>query len=364
MDTAIAPSRPAPTTAGAIDCDVHIDAPRRADLLPFLDAYWRDTVATRDIDRLDLTSSPPGAKPFRRPDWNAGTGVARLRDQLLDPFGLRYAIGHCVFGAQAVYDPYLAAALCRATNDWLVAEWLDREPRLRASMTVSLRDPARAVEEIERLAPDRRFVQIVVLAMDEMPLGRSHNWPVLDAAARHGLPVAVHAGSSYRHAPTQSGFPSYLIEDVTGQTQGFAAQVVSLIAEGAFARFPDLKVVLAESGVTWLPSLMWRMSKDWRGVRHEVPWVSRSPAELVRDHVRLTLAPFDAPPDSGDIAGILDHLGSDDMLLFSTDYPHWHFDGDAALPPGLPDHLVGKILVDNAIATYPRLGISPQGTAS
>ena len=43
------------------------------------------------------------------------------------------------------------------------------------------------------------------------------------------------------------------------------------------------------------------------------------------------------------------------MFLFSTDYPHWQFDGDAALPTGLSDALLRKILSENALATYPRL---------
>jgi uncharacterized protein len=43
------------------------------------------------------------------------------------------------------------------------------------------------------------------------------------------------------------------------------------------------------------------------------------------------------------------------MLLFSSDYPHWHFDGDDALPAGLPAELLGKICVENPLETYPRL---------
>jgi predicted TIM-barrel fold metal-dependent hydrolase len=41
------------------------------------------------------------------------------------------------------------------------------------------------------------------------------------------------------------------------------------------------------------------------------------------------------------------------MLLFSTDYPHWHFDEpEEALPVELPPDLKWKILVDNARAVY------------
>jgi predicted TIM-barrel fold metal-dependent hydrolase len=46
------------------------------------------------------------------------------------------------------------------------------------------------------------------------------------------------------------------------------------------------------------------------------------------------------------------------MLLFATDYPHWHYDGDEVLPPGLPTALMRKILVDNPLATYPRLAMA------
>ncbi len=48
-------------------------------------------------------------------------------------------------------------------------------------------------------------------------------------------------------------------------------------------------------------------------------------------------------------------MESDELLLFSTDYPHWQFDDDEVLPHGLPADLVRKIMIDNPRATYPRL---------
>ena len=86
---------------------------------------------------------------------------------------------------------------------------------------------------------------------------------------------------------------------------------MSLICEGVFVKFPKLKVVLIESGVTWLPAFLWRLSKFWRGVRNEVPWIDRSPHEIVRDHVRRTIQPLDAPA-VGEMSPALDHLDSDE----------------------------------------------------
>ena len=134
---------------------------------------------------------------------------------------------------------------------------------------------------------------------------------------------------------TSLGWPSYYIEDYTAYAQAFQSQLGSLVCEGVFAKFPGLKVVLLESGVTWLPGFLWRISKFWRGVRAEVPWVDRSPADIVRDHVRLTIVPFDAPPDPDVVERMIDHLRSDDILLYASDFPHWQFDGDDALPPGI-----------------------------
>jgi predicted TIM-barrel fold metal-dependent hydrolase len=99
---------------------------------------------------------------------------------------------------------------------------------------------------------------------------------------------------------------------------------------------------------------MWRLDKVWKGLRREIPWVKRPPSETIREHVRLTLQPLDAPSDAPDqLLEVIEQLDSDDLLLFSTDYPHWHFDTPAAaLPAGLPAPLRRKILSDNARAFY------------
>ncbi len=175
-----------------------------------------------------------------------------------------------------------------------------------------------------------------MLVSGEVTLGRRQLWPIYQFAERLQLPIGVHAGSTYRYAPTAVGWPSYYVEDYIAQSAAFENQLHSMIAEGVFAKFPGLKVVAIEFGLTWLSGYVWRADKTWKGVRAEVPWVTRAPSEFVRDHVRFTVQPIDAADEREAILRLIDHLKSDELFLFSTDYPHWQFDGDAALPPEFP----------------------------
>jgi uncharacterized protein len=154
---------------------------------------------------------------------------------------------------------------------------------------------------------------------------------------------------------TPVGWPSYLVEDYCAQSLAFQSMTTSLICEGVFQKFPDLKVVFLESGVTWLPAHLWRLTKFWRGMRSEIPWVTEPPWEIARRHIRLSAQPLDGPGDAATIEKIVEHLRSEDMLLFATDYPHWQYDGLAALPSGLSESLIRKMMVDNPRATYSRL---------
>ena len=355
-------SAPQTPAADFVDCDVHITVPDTRTLVPYLDDYWREHVLRRGIDgnNLEISAYPPNAPINCRPDWKPASGLPasqfeQLRDHVLGPFNPRFAICNVLHGSQVMFSEDLSAALCKAVNNWIAAEFLDRDPRLRASIVVPVHSPDLAVAEIEHRAADKRFVQVLIFSMTELPLGRRQHWPIYEAAQRHGLPIGIHAGSSFRHPPSALGWPSYYIEDYVSQAPGFAGTLNSLVAEGVFLKYPQLKMVLIESGVTWLPAYLWRINKTWRGVRSETPWLNRPPSEIIREHVRLTIQPFDDPPGEEQVQTVLDEIGSDEMLLFSTDYPHWHFEGTDAIPAGLPKTILSKVLLDNALATYQRL---------
>src|SRR6266436_5218083 len=137
---------------GAVDCDLHPAPPSAEALLPYLDEYWRDQLVDRHIARysFNLTSYPPNSPLSARPDWRQKSGLP---------------------GGVALFNEDMAMALCSAINDWVAKELLDREPRLRASILVPVHNPERAVAEIERVAKDRRFVQVLLFAMGDMLLG-------------------------------------------------------------------------------------------------------------------------------------------------------------------------------------------------
>ena len=238
-------------------------------------------------------------------------------------------------------NPDAAAALARAVNDWQVAEWLDREPRLRAAIVVPSQQPAPAVAEIERWAADRRFVAVYLPVRSAIPYGNRIWWPLWEAIVRHELVAELHFGGSPGLPPTAAGWPTSWLEEYVDMASAFAAQLTSLIAEGAFDRFPSLRVSLIESGFAWLPAFLWRFDKGWRGLRREVPWTTRLPSAYVRDHVRVALQPVDGPPEPAELLRVIEQLGSEQMLMFSSDYPHRHVTEElaavpAGLAPGLP----------------------------
>src|ERR1700745_3330485 len=306
-----------------VDCGIHpAVGGTRTTLLPYLDDHWEEQVVSRAIDGLDLTSYPPAMPLSGRPDWRPtngkpGSDLAMVQRGAFDQLGASHAICNVLYGAQAVYDPYMASAFCMAINDWIAAEWLGRHSRLRASIVVPMQAPDLAIEEIERRAGDNRFVSILVLAHGETLLGDGHFWPVYQVGEKSGLPLAIHAGSSYRQAPSSVGWPSYRYEYYLAEAQAFQAQILSLIYEGVFLKYPDLKVVLMESGVSWLPAFMWRANKTWRGVRVEVPGVDREPAAIIRDNFRVTMQPFDAPADAKSVEDIIDQMRSHRTFLFA-----------------------------------------------
>lgn len=338
-----------------IDADFHLPQASVTDLLPFLDEFWRFQVQDRGIaDSPFVLTSYPTHSPLTKNAEFDGIGVS----EALDRFGTDVAVCSMLHGVVGLHNPDMRAALMSAVNDYVAATWLDAEPRLRGSIYVSGEDIAASVAEIERLAGDKRFVQVLLLAMQEIHHGNRYYWPIYEACEKHGLTLAIHAGGLYRLPPSVSGWPAFQFEDYVMQSMVFENIVTALIGEGVLHKFPDLKFVFLESGFAWLPTTIWRNDKTWRGVRQEVPWLDRKPSEIMEGRMFMSLQPSD-PPGPDELRQIIKHIGGTDMLLYSTDYPHRQFAGFDPLPAGLPEDSLPDILSGNAMKAWPRLADDP-----
>ena len=162
------------------------------------------------MDDFDLAALSARRADFVPARLAAAAGQARaptsrcLQSQALDAFGTRFAICNTLYGGHAVRQRH------HGRGDVRRDERLDREGMAGARRAAARLDRGAgagarsfAVSEIERKAGDQRFVQILLPAAAEMMLrqaattGRSTRSP-----QHYDLPVGLHAGSMYRHAPT------------------------------------------------------------------------------------------------------------------------------------------------------------------
>jgi hypothetical protein len=353
----------AATRLRIIDCDVHPSLRSREDLNEFLPRRWQEHLKTYG-DHLRTpyigTTPYPRSSPLicRRDAWPPSGGVpgsdlAFMQKQHLDPydveFGILQVLDLFIFSQQNLE---FGAAIQRAINEWQLAFWTRRDPRLKASILVSQDDTVAAIEEIDRCAKIGEYVQINISPRANEPLGRRRYWPIYQRAQELGLPIGIHTGGYGGHAPTGGGWPSYYCEEHHSNAHTMAAMLASMVIEGVPARFPKLKFVFIEGGFGWVPSAVWRMDQHFERFRSEVPHLKRKPSEYVREHFWFTTQPVDEPDEARHLRQLIEGVGID-RLLFSSDYPHWDYD-DArfAFKTPLTEVERKKIFNSNARAVY------------
>ena len=356
-------AQPAGTTKLAIaDGDIHPQRNSYRDLFPYLEKRWQEhamTFGSRPRQAYQAGPAYPKGQPnaARRDAWppggRPGSNLGFLQKQLLDENNIQLGVLNATGdNGSSFQNREFGAAVCRAMNDWMVAEWLSKEPRLKGSIVVPYEDPEAAVAEIERWAGDPRFVQVLMVTRIAEPPGQKRYWPVYEAAAAANLPIGVHAFGFGGYPVSGSGWPSFYIEDMVGHAQSAQSFVTSLVIEGVFERLPNFKLVMIEAGFAWIPSLSWRLDKLWRRLKQETPHLKRAPSEYIREQVWLTTQPMEEPQPRERVLEAIEWIGWD-RLLFATDYPHWDYDDPAqVLPMSLPEEKRRSFFFNNAMRLY------------
>ena len=342
--------------ARTVDCAVHPSIRQKDELREYMQEPWRSRPFPGP-ERYFYPAPMGEYAPEARADGGLpGSDPELAGRRLFTEMGVDCAV-LIPLTRGLLADADLATAICAATNDWMAATWLGKansHGRFYGSIRVNPGDPEQARREIERWAGHPAFVQVAVPMQAHRPYGQRVYFPLWEAAARHGLPVAVHAdgGAGVDFWPSPAGYYSTFMEYRTLYPTNFAYHLASLIAEGVFDRLEELTFVFADGAHHMLTPLVWRMDKDWRPTRRETPWTKQLPSTYLRTHVRFCADRFEMPDDPKVLDGWLEITGAHEMLLFASNYPYWDsFDPREAFTSAAPG-VRERILSENARALY------------
>ncbi|TDF92518.1 amidohydrolase family protein [Paenibacillus piri] len=342
---------------GIIDCDVHPYPAHLDEIRHYLREPWKSRYKGGGRGMYDNPVNN-GRMDARTPSGGpAGSDPAYLREHHIDLYGIERAILLPRAFCNLYPDPDFATAVAAAFNDWLADNWLDRnneDSLFKGSITIAHQDPAAAAKEIERWAGHPHFVQVMTDSGARAPFGQRQYYPIYEACAKHGFPLAIHPGTDGVGINIQAtpGYPTHFIEWHTLLCTSFMSHLVSFLTEGVFERFPEFRVVLVEGGVSWLPGLMWRLDQNYKALRYEVPWLKKLPSAYLNDHVRFASQPIERPSNDQHLLQIMEMIDAKTILMFASDYPHFDFDSPKYAFPKLPEELHQRIFNENARSFY------------
>ncbi|MFJ7726914.1 amidohydrolase family protein [Neobacillus sp. NPDC097160] len=360
------------SSVSLIDCDVHPFLSSLDDLVPYLDESCQKQLNIGKFKSEFLKSQNNGGFEFPKGRYGnpghvlrmdaipqdgsiPGTDPNFLIKDLFDRYNHTYGILNIGHGTMAAYhNTNLAVEYTRAINDWLYDTWVESDQRFKMTMEVTPVDPYESVKEIQRIGRKPGIVGINLRVIN-IPFGKKHFWPIYEIAEEYGLPILVHPdaeGTSEYSAGQAIGPESTYIEWHSTLPIIAMRQIPSLVFEGVFERFPKLKFAFIEYGFAWLPHLMWRLDKNWKGLRQDVPWLKMPPSDYIRRNIRIGTQPIEEPFKPNHLLELIQMINAEEMLLFCSDYPHWDGDNLNRIFLRFPDELKRKIFYQNAVDTF------------
>jgi predicted TIM-barrel fold metal-dependent hydrolase len=258
----------------------------------------------------------------------------------------------------------LQLACVRAYNEWIRAFCKGSGGRLVSQAIVPTTGIDDALAELERAMKDGHRGAVLSSFPNGSLVPKALDEPFWARAQEARFPIAVHIGSFLRQPPGGSAkarekawSPSLAFvaraawTKAGGQTLDVACD---LLFSGIFQRFPDLRIVLVEANIGWIPTLleqsddMFRRYRWWTGAYKEM---SQLPSQIFHRNFYATFMV--------DRSGVeLRHRMNGEHLMWSTDYPHSGTDWpNSALTiervfQGVPRSEVRRMLRDNCVALY------------
>lgn len=246
--------------------------------------------------------------------YRAGKPELRLQDMDRDGLAASVIYGPLALGLP-IADPALQVACYAAWNDWAVEEFNAVAPdRLCALAFLPGHSPGAAATELERCAGiGHRGAIVDVFDIDVGDPAWDRLWA---AAAQTGMPISFHikggtsSGLSYQMGKWQSA------AFATVMPLQFDERLAIMLFGGALERHPGLRLVLAESGIGWLPYFLARADLEWNALKDRLDYApSVPPSELFRQQVTAT---FEEEALGADLIPL---LGAD-SCMWASDYPH------------------------------------------
>ena len=251
---------------------------------------------------------------IRRP----GDPKYRLQDQ--DRDGIQAEVMYGILGVGAkVKDPQVASEVFRIYNDWLADFCSYDRKRFVGLAYIPCHNVVVAVAEVNRVASLGLGGIDFAFNWDMIPLWHRYWEPLWKAAADNNLAVHFHTIGIRKDPPrVEMTEMDKLLENATriSSFQLVMGSILSAVIHcGALERYPQLRIVLGESGIGWIPYVLERMDEEWEGRYRERLSMKMKPSEYWRRQCRATF--------QNDRVGskLLDELG-EDCVMWGSDYPH------------------------------------------
>ena len=291
-------------------------------------AFPQGTLAANlcSIGQDPETMLQPGRLSYLR-DCPAGGYDPQARLQVMDEEGIDIAVLYPTIGITwegHVTDPELAAAYCRAYNNWLHDFCHASPARLIPIAHISLLDVEAAITELHRTAKlGMRGVFLRADRVGERPHAHPDFDPFWAAAQDLDMPISLHVVT--REDTLVS--PWYVQRELSQTPLDnflfffafFGLDVVvaftSMMSRGLFERFPRLKMVVLETGGGWIAHWLDRLDQRFRLARTVTP-LSMPPSEYFQRQCWISVE-----PDEHTTKAMVELVG-EDRFIWASDYPH------------------------------------------